>query len=673
MAKLSVVVPSNEVEVGGVKYRKVERAAQMGDIVKITDEDMPEYVIKGAFYGVKRIDSCGDPHIVDEDGDDFDLCGDDFEVYEKVTEPAAPEYREVKRKAEKGERIRIVKRDVSEDDYENGDEFIVNEVDSDGDVRVNIPQRNRKLVLLSEYVVLEPVNVAEPTPQPKRPTVGDYVRVIANTCGHRYVIGSVVKIVEDDRDGTPYQAERADGTTGNWLKESEVVPATEAEFNAQKRFKVGEFAKVVGPNDNGNNYEIGSVVEITKCDPDSYSNVVYKAKKPDGSIGNYVREYQLVRTTKAEFEAQGPQPDRLKVGEYVKVTDASGAGAAKEGDIAVVTNDNWGGSIGEIIDVKTLDGRTYGMFACRFVRATESEVEAAKKAVKIGEFADGGYAVIANPSGSNASYNAIESAGAYVKVSVTDGYRKLALHNDKGELVGYCYADALRKVTREEYEEATKPKPVFSVGDKVRITRNQANWPEGTVVTIIDPNVYGTGETARAKSDNGDVYLTDYAAFEKLSAEEIARIEGEATKPRLSVGDLARTLVGKDVPKGAIVKIMRDDRSGMPFRGELLDGSEYDWYTSEQLEKVSEEESKWAEIGRKVNEFKRGDIVQVTQYVGLLSTGTVGEVGEIDGGQFRVNTPERTAVNWHSAHSAKLIVPVEQRFDKAEGGASPSK
>ena len=86
MAKLSVVIPSNEVTVGGDKYRKVEREAREGDIVKITDENLPSYVIDGAFYKIDSLDGDGDPFIIDEDGDIYNLCGDDFEVYEKVTQ-----------------------------------------------------------------------------------------------------------------------------------------------------------------------------------------------------------------------------------------------------------------------------------------------------------------------------------------------------------------------------------------------------------------------------------------------------------------------------------------------------------------------------------------------------------------------------------------------------------
>lgn len=545
MAKLSVVYPNVEVEVNGQKYHKVDRSAKAGDIVKITDDGAPSCVVEGAFYQVKRIDSCGDPYIVDEDGDDYDLCNMDFEVYEKVS----PEYREVKREAAVGERIKIVKAGYAGDPptYKNGESFTVTSLYGSLGVRIDRKWLDSDdtdaWVEHDEYVVLEPVNVAEPAPQTKRLTVGDYAKVIANNCSHSYVIGSVVKITKDDADHQPYKAERADGTIGNWMREDDVEPATVAEFNAQKpqpeRLKIGEYARVIEPNDNYNDYEIGTIVKLTRYE-DRGSRHLFKAEKPDGTTGNWLRDYQLVR-------------------------------------------------------------------------ATESEVEAAKKAAerekKIGEFADGGYAVIASPSESNANYSAIESTGAYVKVSVTDGYRKLALHNDKGELVGYCNADALRKVTREEYEEATKPKPVFNVGDKVRL-------------------ISGGGTIG---------YLNGYKSGEVYAVSPVNRRKDEGLI----------CIEGGSISKG--------------------------YAKPEQLEKISEEEAKWKAIGRKVNEFKRGDIVKCTgtaaQQAGL------GEVVDIlrSNSRVRVNYFGRFGTCTETFDIIALVTPVEQRFDRAEGGASTSK
>lgn len=66
------------------------------------------------------------------------------------------QYREVKRKAAVGERIKIVAASYTMGRYDNGDEFVVNHVDRDDDVYVSIDGKDR-LICLSEFVVLEPI------------------------------------------------------------------------------------------------------------------------------------------------------------------------------------------------------------------------------------------------------------------------------------------------------------------------------------------------------------------------------------------------------------------------------------------------------------------------------------------------------------------------------------
>lgn len=558
MAKLSGVVPSNEVEVEGVKYRKVEREAQAGDIVRVLVDDYID-VEMDAFYSV-----------INEDGETgfYDDCGDfrdgaiqyyprDFDVYEKVTEPAAVEYREVKRVAKVGERIKIVKRWPNEDRYVVGDVFVTSSVrQSDGYVRVD--SLGERVISLEEYVVLEPVNTAkpaEPAPQTKRLTVGDFAKVIASDdSDHNYEIGSVVKIAEDAHDSQPYRAERADGTIGNWLFEDDIEPATEAEFNAQK-----------------------------------------------------------------------PQPERLKVGEYAKVLDGSN-GFSKRGDIVKITQDD---ESSVPFNSDYIDGSYAGWhYAKSLVRATESEVEAAKKDAErtknIGEFADGGYAVVVDASKSD--FLRPSPNGTYVKVApVPPEPYYLSLTHSDGDYGGYCDADALRKVSREEYEAATKPEPVFNVGDYAKVTCDVMEFRKNDIVRITQDKSCGyispifDFEVDRiGKNTNGFISAKN---IEKISAEEIARIE---------------------------------------------------------------EEAKWAAIGRKVGEFKRGDVVSFVKDGGSKTgVGTVEDSvrdGDAIGVRLSGAVYEGTyaGVFFDRGDTASLIVPVEQRFDRAkspqaEGGASTSK
>lgn len=465
MAKLNVVIPAAAVEVIGeggekTKYRKVERAARAGDIVKITDSDAPRYVINGAFYEVTRLDSCGDPQIIDEDGDGYDCADVDYEVYEKV----AQQYREVKRPAKVGERIKIMNADDVR--YKTGDEFTVEFIEGD-EVFVKHPKGTHKgcaLILGREYVVLEPIE--EPA-QPKRLTVGDYAKVIRDNYEHK--TGHIVRIIEDGVGGSTFD---------------------------------------------------------------------YK------------------------------------------------------------------------VDCITIGGTGY-IAAKNIIRATESEVEAAKQALKLGSFADGGYAVITNAEKSMSLCG--YPNGTYVEVRKVDDRGRYALKvrkNTDDGFYGFCDADALRKVTREEYEAAADPRNQFAKGDKVRLisgggTLGLYYYETGGIYTVSDPK-YSTGKIEITGGGQPTAYAKP-EQLEKVSAEEFAEIE------------------------------------------------------------------KWDAISRKVGEFKPGDLIKIKRNITAagVDSGEISEVKEVNAGAFG-NGVRLTKLNPQGIHAwvvyddIELIVPVEQRFDREE-------
>lgn len=107
MAKLNVVVPAVDVTIDGMVYTKVGREAAVGDVLRMPGRY--SFITDGGFYEVTRIDGAGDPQIIDDDGDEYDTCSDDFEVYAKV-KPQDGEithegrrYRKVARKANVGD------------------------------------------------------------------------------------------------------------------------------------------------------------------------------------------------------------------------------------------------------------------------------------------------------------------------------------------------------------------------------------------------------------------------------------------------------------------------------------------------------------------------------------------------------------------------------------------
>ncbi|UNL92810.1 hypothetical protein CPY53_04215 [Paenibacillus polymyxa] len=510
MAKLNVTVPAVDVEVNGVKYRKVvDRDAQVGDIIRYMDDES-SYVTTGAFYEVTRIDECGDPQIVDNDGDEHDLCGEGFEVYAKVSETA--EYREVKRWAEPGERIRIVDKVSYEERYENGAEFVVDFARGNGDVHVE----DFALVLLSEYVVLVPVSAEESAP--KRLTVGDYARITGESRGHQFKIGEIVKIVKDDEsEHLPYKGETADGRgrIASWFGPGEYEPATEAEFLAQKRLKVGEVAKVVAKN-------------------------------------------------RMFTEA------RVSVGDLVKITEDDDSSRPFNTD--------------------TIDGKNAGWFTeSELVRATDEEVAEANRKLTI-------------------------EVGSTVRLTIKDG-----------------------------------EKPAYGWG----------GVSNGAI-----------GKVTRINGDSARVEFPEQSRWHALLSELTLAADGEKPQPqpepvRFKVGEYARTLtdVRKDLPKGSIVKITRDDHDSRPFRAVLLDDSDFDFYRQNELERIDADTAKWAMIGREVNEFKAGDIVTVDKPYGApLERGQLVTVRHDSDSAGSVSV---TDIGW-SVSVSSLVTPVEQRFDRME-------
>ncbi|WP_026588491.1 hypothetical protein [Bacillus sp. NSP9.1] len=67
------------------EYVRIDKSeAKAGDFVKF-DESPNDYLTTGKYYEIYRVDGHGDPHIIDDEGDDFDTYEDVFEVYRKVS------------------------------------------------------------------------------------------------------------------------------------------------------------------------------------------------------------------------------------------------------------------------------------------------------------------------------------------------------------------------------------------------------------------------------------------------------------------------------------------------------------------------------------------------------------------------------------------------------------
>jgi len=231
----------------------------------------------------------------------------------------------------------------------------------------------------------------------------------------------------------------------------------------------------------------------------------------------------------------------------------------------------------------------------------------------------------------------------------------------------------LEPLTSDKPIEHPKPDRL-KVGEYAKAAgpqRNALYRKEGDYVKIVEDD--RSSRPFRTEHLDGSIAGWAYESdLVRATADEVAAAlrKVDAPKPKLAripVGSYVKILTDSEtLPEGAIAKVTRDDGEYdiWPYKCELLDGSNYDWYKPEQIEAVTEEVVKWAAIGRNVNEYKTGDVVEVTRSTGYVLVGSIGVIGKYDSNDsFRVNTFERTGCNWHGSKDVKLVVPVEQRFD----------
>ncbi|MFP3840301.1 hypothetical protein U5N22_08595 [Bacillus safensis] len=156
---------------------------------------------------------------------------------------------------------------------------------------------------------------------------------------------------------------------------------------------------------------------------------------------------------------------------------------------------------------------------------------------------------------------------------------------------------------------------------------------------------------------------------------------------RLKVGDYAKVVDEGEISiTGDIVKITEDDRGNTPFRCDVITGKgsgDYFWAQESELVLATEDEvvaaketeakrsteAKWAKIGRKVDEYKVGDIVAYDDPAYFKNDG----IGEVTADSTYNCGPEIKAIgrsgyyeDWYVRKSSlTLITPVEARFDRS--------
>jgi hypothetical protein len=218
------------------------------------------------------------------------------------------------------------------------------------------------------------------------------------------------------------------------------------------------------------------------------------------------------------------------------------------------------------------------------------------------------------------------------------------------------------------------------VGDYVKFFKDTLDVTAGKYYEIINFDDDGDPEFI---DDGGDVYYAflDYLGekfelFERVGGEETLKF-GDYVVPLESADDeYAITNTGMKLGKvvEGDVDCCGDIRIEVVAHENDIDVGKSYWVTSEHFRKASDEEvaqakaecerkqaeQKWAKIGRKPGEFKKGDIVRVIECTGAHEIGEIVELAEDGANEYLgkdgfafVGEPE-----WF-----ELIAPVESRVD----------
>lgn len=259
----------------------------------------------------------------------------------------------------------------------------------------------------------------------------------------------------------------------------------------------------------------------------------------------------------------------------------------------------------------------------------------------------------------------------------TEGAFYLSIDISDGDPVIVDDIDEKDSYYSDGYALFRKKNVRLKVGDYAKVINNVMEYREGNIVQIaegdsrFDFKVDFINVTGLSKLTDQVYGYIDAKDLTRATDAEVAEAKAKLA-PKFSVGDYAK-VVGNthfsDIVGGAIVKItdLADEAGDLRF--ELVGEYDYDYAKPFSLEKVSAEEAKWAKIGRKVDEYKVGDIVAYDD-VEWYKHGEFGEVvAETDEDNYilvsSVDYQGKRIRCVSAPEKHTLITPVEARFDRS--------
>ncbi len=359
---------------------------------------------------------------------------------------------------------------------------------------------------------------------------------------------------------------------------------------------------------------------------------------------------------------------------------------AQSGDVVILTTNRNSyftegkayGPVSESLEIEDNDGDYLDVYNSDFGR-TETNVlvyepvKAATEKLKVGDY------VKATGGGPYTVTDERMTLGKVVEDTYLSGNITVEVvkHGERPSTIGRTYfvsSRYFRKATDEEIEEATRPK----TGDIVVITENTSSSRNavGDIGKVGKTTGYDAIVDVPGKTE-GNGNWTLFSEMRLATPVEIKRYDeavAAENAPKFEDGDYARTLKRgefADVKAGAIVQVEFTDAMGdHTIKASLLGGSDYDYFRPQDLEKLEgkdvERIVQFAKAGRKLNEFKKGDVIRA-----LNTSATGHKVGHLavvervdsDGDVFTdvMNTGGSPA--FYTTERVELIAPVESRAD----------
>ncbi|MED4172606.1 hypothetical protein P4631_09175 [Halalkalibacterium halodurans] len=267
-----------------------------------------------------------------------------------------------------------------------------------------------------------------------------------------------------------------------------------------------------------------------------------------------------------------------------------------------------------------------------------------------------------------------QEVGEYYRVNREEnetyrkGDSKLFVHIEGKYTDAECYWERVQLFRK--IEEPLK------VGDYARVEQctKYKPIPDGTLVVIKNIDIEGYVATPVNPVGIAKDYWLYKDELVRATDEEVAEAERKLDpRSKFEKGDKVRIISGGgEFPllgfhDGEICEVI--DPYCMQHNGDRIQITRNSvgigYALPKQLEKVSGEAVKWAEIGREPGEYKEGDIVRVIDASKSSAALVNGEIGEITGynhsGFFKVS---HKALCWVDSSQVELVTPVERRFDR---------